>query len=200
MADVEDNAVKQISDVSPPNQTPAAPTSKPVILSNHPVMKDPMVVAEKTAADDAPVTTAVKLPTKITLQPIHANVVPDTPSAFDKPVEQPTATPTEDESEPSAEKDDNKNASNDQPATPESDAKLLADDADEEIIKRNALDALIANKKYFLRINSAESLRTQRSITIGIVLTALFGVAWLDIALDAGLIMLGNLHAVTNFF
>lgn len=233
MADLEEKLGKPISDVSPAYKTPASATSKPIIITNHPVMKDPMVLPDKATTGDAaaadPTENVVaKLPTKITLQPIHANVVPDSPSAFDitkksaeTEVEKSDPTTAENSldhtngqtkeqtkpnsetssiTDPAADEQEYHDGFNEQPITQESDTKLLELAADADIAKRASLDALIASKKYFLRIDSAEKRRTQRSLIIGIVLVSLLGLAWLNIALDAGIIELGNLKPITHFF
>ncbi|MBC7546314.1 hypothetical protein H7171_01040 [Candidatus Saccharibacteria bacterium] len=229
MADLEEKIGKPISDVSPADKTPASATSKPIIITNHSVMKDPMVLPDKAttgdaAAADSTENIVAKLPTKITLQPIHANVVPDSPSAFDiakksteTEVEKPDPTMAENSldhtngqtkpnsetgsiTDPAADEQEYHDGFNEQPITQESDTKLLELAADADIAKRASLDALIASKKYFLRIDSAEKRRTQRSLIIGIVLVSLLGLAWLNIALDAGIIELGNLKPITHFF
>ncbi len=51
---------KKIVDVSRPNDTPSSETSKPVIISNRPLMRDPMMAAPD--SEESPVTAPVKLP------------------------------------------------------------------------------------------------------------------------------------------
>jgi hypothetical protein len=212
---------KPIADVSPADSVASSATSKSIIITNHPVMKDPMVLPDKVVGTDStPANTAVRLPTKITLQPIHANVVPDTPSVFDK-VAEPTAPPegasneasdqpgaavrqppqgADDATQTTTQTDDYHDGLNEQPISQESDAKLLELNSEAEIAKRASLDALIASKKYFLRINASEKRRSQQSLIIGIILVSILGAAWINIALDAGIIELGNLKPITHFF
>lgn len=62
------------------------------------------------------------------------------------------------------------------------------------------LQKLVDSKKYFLPINAVEQRRNARTATAGILLALILIVLWVDIALDAGLIHLGGLKAVTHFF
>jgi hypothetical protein len=49
----EDKPVKKkVIDVSHPGDSAPSETSKPVIITNRPIMKDPMMVSEKTKGDD----------------------------------------------------------------------------------------------------------------------------------------------------
>jgi len=67
--------------------------------------------------------------------------------------------------------------------------------------KREAeLQKLVESKKYVLPINSLEQRRTKRIVLLGLLLSLLLAAAWVDIALDAGLIHLSGLHPVTHFF
>jgi len=63
-----------------------------------------------------------------------------------------------------------------------------------------ALQKLVESKKYVLPINSLEQRRTKRVVLLGLLLSLLLAAAWVDIALDAGLIHLAGLHPVTHFF
>lgn len=62
------------------------------------------------------------------------------------------------------------------------------------------VDKLIESKKYFLPINSVEKRRSKRVVAFGILLSLLLIVAWIDIALDAGLIEINGIKPVTHFF
>lgn len=75
------------------------------------------------------------------------------------------------------------------------------DAINEEQAKADAeLQKLIDSKKYFLPINTLENRRSQRFVAIGILLSLIMIVAWADIALDAGLISIDGVKALTNFF
>jgi hypothetical protein len=62
------------------------------------------------------------------------------------------------------------------------------------------IEKLIEDKTYFLPINSVEKRRARRFVVLGILLSLVLVVAWVDVALDAGLIKLGNVKPVTHFF
>lgn len=69
------------------------------------------------------------------------------------------------------------------------------------LAKRDAeLQALVDSKKYFLPIDAVEQRQTKHFIIIGVVVSLVLVVIWLDLALDAGLIKLGGLKALTHFF
>ncbi|CAN5408679.1 hypothetical protein BH09PAT4_BH09PAT4_01520 [soil metagenome] len=58
----------------------------------------------------------------------------------------------------------------------------------------------IEKEKYFLPITTAETRRMRREILFATLFVLVLIVVWLDIMLDAGLLSLGNIKAVTNFF
>ena len=61
------------------------------------------------------------------------------------------------------------------------------------------IDQLVSEEKYFLPLNRVEK-RRQHFVVIGAVIAIILAVAWLDIALDAGLIS-NTFHLPhTNFF
>ncbi len=121
------------------------------------------------------------------------------PSAEQQPAPQPAMTP-----KPSIEPESPKMTSTG------TDAKVGTKDIQTEVNEASAEDAeaerqanlqkLVDNKTYYLPINTLESQRTKQFVAIGTVLSLLLVVAWADIALDAGLVHIGNLKAVTHFF
>lgn len=58
----------------------------------------------------------------------------------------------------------------------------------------------IENGEYFLPITTAETRRMRREILFSTLFVLVLIVVWLDIMLDAGLLSLGNIKAVTDFF
>lgn len=54
--------------------------------------------------------------------------------------------------------------------------------------------------EYFLPITTAETKRLRREIIFATLFVTVLIVVWLDIMLDAGLLQVGGLKAVTNFF
>jgi hypothetical protein len=59
---------------------------------------------------------------------------------------------------------------------------------------------LIESKKYFLPINAVEHRRSTQIAVMGVILALILAVAWVDVALDAGLIHLGGIKPVTHIF
>lgn len=80
-----------------------------------------------------------------------------------------------------------------------SDAEVAAAE-DAEAKRQVDLQAMIESKKYYLPINTLQESRTKQFVTGGVLLSLLLAVVWADIALDAGLIKIGHLHALTHFF
>ena len=81
----------------------------------------------------------------------------------------------------------------------QSEAEIAAAE-DAEAKRQAALLEMIESKKYYLPINTVEKRRTKQFVAGGIVLSLLLIAAWLDIAMDAGLIKIGHWHALTHFF
>jgi hypothetical protein len=62
---------KQVFDVSKPGKSMPSPTSRPVISSHGPIMRDPMVSdADKTTEDTAPTDKKLKMPAKKVIAPL----------------------------------------------------------------------------------------------------------------------------------
>lgn len=62
------------------------------------------------------------------------------------------------------------------------------------------LTELVENGTYFLPINSREKRRAKRTAIAGTALIVLLGAAWVNIALDAGLIAINGVEPLTHFF
>jgi len=88
----------------------------------------------------------------------------------------------------------------------ESDAGKPVDPAaaEAEEAKRAKHDAeiqkLADSKQYYLPINAVEKRKTKRFIALGVLLSLLLVVFWVDVALDAGLIHLSGIKPLTHFF
>lgn len=75
---------KQVMDVSRPGASASSPTSRPIIVSNRPVLTDPMVV-EQTTETKAQTTSETSVSSsKIKIQPLHDDVKADTDAADNK--------------------------------------------------------------------------------------------------------------------
>lgn len=240
MAESKKAASKRIIDVQHADKAPAQDNSKPVIVTNRPILQDPMVVDKTTEEEPVAKTTG-----GTTIQPLTAPEVPGTKSkskteepaeASGKPEQNQEAEQAQTE-EPAPQVDETKTLAEldaeaknkvskpepapqeNEPAESEDDKK--ADDAadssvgqktDDQVTQDEELEAaeqarkdeelqkLAESKKYFLPINTVEKRRCKQVVIAGVVLSLILIVAWLDIALDAGLIQLGGVKAVTNFF
>lgn len=63
-----------------------------------------------------------------------------------------------------------------------------------------ALQKLADSKQYYLPIKTVEQRRSQKVVVLGTLLSIVLVLAWVNIALDAGLISLGNIEPLTHFF
>jgi len=198
MAETKKADSKKIVDVAHPGQSAPAGNSKSIIVTNRPIMKDPMMVEEKTS--DAPkssskqehapdpelprsVETKIEAPVKSSpVQPPPAPEDPEPKTEAEAPA--PTAAPDDDQTAAPAAKD----------------TKAVEAEAAEAAKHQAAIDKLVESKQYYLPINSVEKRRTKRFVLLGVALSLLLAVAWVDVALDAGLIQLGGIKPVTHLF
>lgn len=86
-------------------------------------------------------------------------------------------------------------------ANPAKDAKQQEEaEAAEKAERDRQVQGLITSRRYELPIKTVEDRQTRRFVLLGTGLAVILIVLWLDIALDAGLIHMGGLHAPTHFF
>lgn len=171
---------KPLTDVEKPGTTPAHATSRPIIISKTPAVKDPMVAAEEPSP-----TEPVRLPpsaAKKTIVPLTAaDKKPETPAesepadkSADKPEEAevkeealPVETPTDQSPEEIA-------------------AAAQAVLSKEEQQQAELVEKLVEQKKYFVPIGAVQKRRAARNTALlAFVLLVLVGAA---LAVDAGII------------
>ncbi len=213
---------KQVMDVHNADNVAADENSKPVIVANRQILRDPMVTSEATtpvvetksapampADTEAPVATAEipaidpqsdepvaaaseVEPAEMKHQKIIAPVTFEPKTAAAPEATPPEEAPAAEEAEPA----------DDQPVpTAETTDEAIEAAAEEAKVAREAeLQKLVDKKQFYLPINAIEQRRAEQFIALGILLSVILALAWLDISLDAGLIHLGNVHAVTHFF
>lgn len=202
-----------VFDISKPGSAhiPASPNSRPVMITNRPVIKDPMV--NEVAVED-PKPEPKQQPTKkIVITPLHDNIVPEdkivvsdvvTVEPVVPVIEKPETKPdVADEVVPELPKMLNPIMpagvpvlKDEKQLTPEQ-AEAAAKAAQERAAKvRQAIE----KEQYFLPINAIEEQRSRRVAILGLLLIIVLAVAWYDIALDAGL--LTNMYELphTHFF
>lgn len=219
---------KPIADVDKPGDSAPAATSKPVIVTNRPILKDPMVVDEaaKTDGDDKKTDekTELKHSSASIVQPLDKSASepedqPDGPDEPDKPAVPPTPAPDKDDTADTAEEPKVEDKPPADEAAPEPEpasepepkkddkqttAKATNQKSDAETAEQAkheaAIQHLIDSKKYELPINAVEKRKSKHFVVLGIVLAILLVLAWGDIAADAGLIHISGLKPVTHFF
>ena len=226
MAATKKKTSKKVMDVAHPGKSTPAATSKPIIITNRPIMKDPMMAEENEPAQEA---TAPTLPHKSTPTKViplseptdpaevkeNAEPTPEVPDTVstDAPQEavapaEPEVKETPQEKEPAtkpapvhfAAPESEEAPSDDTPApslTPDEELEAAATKATE---RDAALQKLVDSKQFFLPINSVEKRRTKRVVVIGILLSIVLVLLWLDVALDANLIQIPGINPVTHFF
>jgi len=224
----------KIADVAHPGKTPPTDSAKPIIITNRPVLKDPMVVED--AADKVAVTVAKPHVSKVLTperpdataeaedsdDPKEAANIPAVPDKADKPATSKAKTavtpPKEEKSiaeaapktddQPAAETDTAASKEETDETKDEGDAQKAPQaapaDLQAEETKRAEHEAAILklaeSKQYYLPINSVEKRHTRRIVLAGLVIAVLLALAWVDIALDAGLIHLSGIQPLTHFF
>ncbi|HVW23193.1 MAG TPA: hypothetical protein VHB51_01780 [Candidatus Saccharimonadales bacterium] len=198
MADSKKN-IKPIVDVAHPGKSAPAGTSKPVIVTNRPILQDPMVVTQEGSKPEEDSGTPVSVKTTApTLKPTE-----DKAKAEPKLESTPKAEPESDPDEIKSPATDGSldDAADDKPRDPEAEAAAEADaEAAEKTKTDETVQKLVDSKQYYLPINSVEKRKTKRFIALGVLLAVVLAVAWADVALDAGLVHLGNIKPVTHFF
>lgn len=198
-----DKKPQAINDVAEPGKSKPSSTSKPVLVTNRPLMKDPMVV-EENGSEEKPVESSETLAGKgssKTIKPLDSSPKSEQPEEAKDKTE-----PAETQSEPEAEKpkkaEDAEQSKSDN--SKKDDSKSPSENEDVEAARKAEHDAnlqkIVDAKTYYLPINAVEKRKTKRFVIAGLLLSIVLILAWIDIALDAGLIQLGGLESVTHFF
>ncbi len=192
---------KKVFDVAKPLTTPADTTSKPVIVSQGPMVKDSSVINEPDS--EAQPEPAI-LSGHTVLQPLDHSL--EQPAAHNpEPQPQEQSPKVESENEP-----DTAPANDSKELTETGEAGSKSDEAaqhklEEEALKKQAeheaaMNSLIESGKYFLPINAVEKRKSRHIAVAGIILSVVLALVWYDVALDAGLLS-NTLHLPhTHFF
>lgn len=190
---------KKVFDIAKPSTVPAEPTTKSIIVGHGSLMRDPSIVAPKAETEDGePIVTAPLSGHGMTIKPMTRS---DNEVNGEKPIpvveampiptpvpEKPTTSSTP---EPKSDipKDENRTVTD--PSADQARVEQAAQEADAKRLM--AINALEESGKYFLPINRQEKRRNRQFALIGLVAVMLLVVAWLDVALDAGIIY-NNYH------
>lgn len=193
-------------DIDKPGKSAPSATSKPVIVSNRPLLKDPMVVDENTASKtEESEKEELAHATGPKVKPLGAPIKGDddgTENKADQAAEDKGSAP-EPKTEPQEEAPagDNSQPTESQPAAGKETQPKSDDTKAAEQVRHDAdTQKLIDSGKYELPINSVEKRKTKRFVVLGVLLAILLTLAWIDIAADAGLIQINGVKPVTHFF
>lgn len=207
-----------ISDVEHPGKTAANPTSKSIIIKNGPIIKDPMVVEDSEAKiEDDTTKNVVKAggSSKIKLQPLPVaeNEEPkqdESSQDIETPIveapKQDEEKSVESNGEAKPEKTTEKKDATFDKETEEKDksTNTPAEEEEAEASRKAEHDAnlqkIVDSKTYYLPINAVEKRRSKRFVLLGIAVSILLILLWVNIALDAGLIKIDGLSPMTHFF
>ncbi len=195
---------KKTMDVSKPGDSAPDASSRPVLVTHRPMVQDPMVKDDKKTdlssgalakGDDKPEDNDT--PAKDDLVSRGSKVIKPVSDQTEPTADEKTATEEEtpDPDEPSNDKKEDK-ASDDSKAEAAvvdavadqatADKKQQNDESDEGKAKKEALQKLIAEKKYFVQVGQVGKRRNRRALIIFLVLLLILAGAYL--AVDAGLI------------
>lgn len=182
-------ADKQVIDiVHPKGARKVDETSKPIIVTNRPMVKDSML----TQSTDESTYRTTPAAHEMVVTPPESSAVSE-PEADADPNPQSNASAEQTDTPPPEELADSQ-----QSVTSGKDGDSTSDST--ETVDSSETDALIEQKTYFLPINAALHRRSKRVAGIGTILIVVLLLAWFDIALDAGIIDIPALHPVTHFF
>lgn len=188
---------KKIIDVAHPDHSAPSDTSVPIIVTNRPILRDPMMANETPTVgkpDNETPSSLSQSSTKTITPPVND----DKTDQIDSSVEPVAETVTEPETT-TTEQSENSTLADSQTDSKTPQAKIdaeLASQAQHEA----ELNTLVEDKAYFLPINSATKQRTKRFVIMGVGVSLLLVIIWVDIALDAGIIKIGGLKALTHIF
>lgn len=189
-----------IIDVARPNESAPSATSIPVIVNNRPILRDPMMAGDSDKADNVNQKLA-SVSTKINIQPSSSEDI-EIPEPKPEPeVVEPKPEPAIDEELTTEAVDRSENsivADNQSEHKNETDNEVI--DTQEQAKHDAEIFEIVESKRYYLPINTVEKRRNKRFVAIGIFVSILLVLIWVDVALDAGLIKIGGLKALTHIF
>lgn len=191
---------KKFFDVSKPGKTPAGSTSRPVIVTNRPMVKDSTLRTEDEKADDKPLP-LLKSEGKI-VAPLNdseekstakPDEVPEEETAEDKPqTEDKTEAPvSEDASEPDAKTDSDAGTGavdDDQIDPGRKDQKKAVELSAAEKARQEHIERLVQSGKYSVPVGHIKRNRRARRAFSVIILVLLLGIVTADLLVDAGIV------------
>lgn len=223
MTDAKNTPAKKKSAVtSEDSQHTDSGKSDGFILTHRPILKDP-ALKERSFAESIPNGDGGRNSSsegkgggtgrETTIKPLmDTDNSKDEPAQDDKTAEKADDRESEkpvDEKESDQAVEATKETPKPEPEKTDGESKNPADLTSEEIDNAEAekqakhdaeIEKLVNEKRYFLPINAVEKRRTKRFVILGIVLSLLLALAWVDVALDAGLIQIPGVKPFTHFF
>jgi hypothetical protein len=193
-----------------------------IVVTRRPILQEGGGDAQTEASEDGQAEKKLSPHKELSVQPLGAPLLPNDalPSKAktdDKPSEtvaeaveaevppkladeQPVSdeTPEEAATEPEATDD----ASEEEAPTNDKQTAEQLEAVDEAAEAKRAVEVqtLVDSKTYFLPINSVERRRTKHFVIAGVLISIILAVAWVDVALDAGLVRIGDVQPLTHFF
>lgn len=187
-----------MSPAKKPSPSKTTKKSKPVIVTNRPILKDPapeLGEAEAEADNDSGVKTTIAH-TAETIKPPKEEVrpSPEDPAAEEENEKPPEETPKSEDGAKETLSPETESKKNQQ-------IQELAQKNDEQKARHEAVvERLVNSRKYELPINAVEKRKTKNFVVLGFLLSILLVLVWADVALDAGLVKLNGVKPVTHFF
>ena len=180
-----------MDDVTKPGKTPASATSRPIIVGRGPAVQDPMVNNETLGiSQDTPDKTEEKLAPPSAVKKV---ISPISPSADTELATEAVSKPTSDESKPA---DDTAAENNTDSAVVDavldqvSDKKKQEQLSAEEVKRKELIEKLVAEKKYFVPTKGPHQKRNNR-IAILLLVVLLLGAGGVVAAVDARMLDIG---------
>jgi hypothetical protein len=238
--DSSSSAASKAFDVIAPGKSAPEPSGRPIIVTNRPMIKDPMapvvpqpeggtargaprlgkpMVSTLLAPNDAPHLAAPaqgasgKNPRKsipiggdVTMPDAVAGSQPEgAPELAAKSPEPPVPALSPSAPAPKPDVAETTQAQDSSDDGGRSADVPFSDNAAQRAEKEQAARAaeqekIIASKQYYLPITTTDGRRDSSRAVLVLVLVLVAVLAWLDITLDAGIVHLGGIHALTHFF
>ena len=195
-------------DVIAPGKAVPAPSGRPIIVTNRPMIKDPMAPASPATAKAVgttllepsgvsrtadPVKPPAETPAPVKAAnpaPTPAPVSPEEPATPHLPETAPTDSimDADDEGHPTEKAEA---GATDEPQKEADQAQQAAQAAQEKVI---------TSKQYYLPISNGDRRRDTRTALLILMLVLIGTLVWLDLVLDAGIVHIPGIHAVTHIF
>ncbi len=205
-------ASKKVFDVAKPGKSQPAPTSRPIIVNHSPEVQDPMFAKTSSAPkikttsiavgghedeeDKSPESTAASTATlssvdRVTITPPSHNDTdkePEAPSGDKQGLEADSDSVVLTEESDTSELSGASDSAAVDAIAEQANLNKKHKETPEEASKREALEKLIENKKYFLPIDEAKHIHALERILFVMLVIFLIGLVAADLAIDAGLI------------